>query len=60
MADKPKKGIWNRYEKQGDKLVSKTKSCPKCGDGYALAGHNNRSTCGNCGYSEFKKAEKKE
>lgn len=55
MADKPKTGIWNRY-KEG----TKRKDCPKCGQGYAMAQHKERSTCGNCGYTEFQKKEKKE
>ncbi len=29
------------------------KSCPKCGS--RLADHHDRSTCGKCGYTEFKK-----
>jgi len=53
MADK--KGIWNRYETKDGKVSRKNKSCPKCDNGYALAAHNNRLTCGNCGYSEFQK-----
>lgn len=52
---KKSKGIWQRYEKKGDSLVRKNKNCPKCGDGYALAAHNNRAFCGSCGYTEFGK-----
>ena len=29
--------------------------CPKCGKGVFLAEHNDRLTCGNCGYMEIKK-----
>ena len=29
--------------------------CPKCGEGVFLADHNNRRSCGKCGYTEFKK-----
>ncbi len=28
------------------------KHCPKCGS--RLADHNNRMSCGKCGYTEFK------
>ena len=59
MADKPKKGIWNRYEKKGDTLERKNKTCPKCGQGYFMAQHQNRSYCGHCGYTEFSKKEAK-
>ena len=33
----------------------KNKFCPKCGPGVTLAEHSNRSSCGKCGYTEFKK-----
>jgi len=50
------KGIWNTYEKKGDSVVKKNKSCPKCGSGFSLAGHKDRLTCGACNYTEFTKA----
>ncbi|MBN2367887.1 30S ribosomal protein S27ae [Candidatus Woesearchaeota archaeon] len=37
----------------GSKLKNKT--CPKCGSGVIMAEHGNRSHCGKCGYTEFKK-----
>ena len=48
-----KKGIWNLYEKAGDKITRKNKFCPKCGSGTFMAKHANRSTCGACRYTEF-------
>ena len=47
------KGRWSLYEKKGDKLERKNKSCPKCGSGTFMAKHSNRWTCGNCHYCEF-------
>jgi small subunit ribosomal protein S27Ae len=44
---------WKKYE-MGDKLVRNGKFCPRCGEGYYLAEHKNRLTCGRCGYSEIK------
>lgn len=44
--------IYKTYEVQGDKLVRKNKSCPKCGPGYALAAHKDRRSCGKCGFME--------
>ncbi|MFH0978004.1 MAG: 30S ribosomal protein S27ae [Candidatus Woesearchaeota archaeon] len=41
--------VWKLYV-QGK---SKNKFCPKCGKGYFLAAHKDRSTCGKCGYTEF-------
>lgn len=46
--------IWERYKANGDKLVVSGKSCPKCGSGVFLAQHNNRESCGKCGYTAFK------
>lgn len=37
------------------KLVRKRKHCPKCGPGVFMAEHENRISCGRCGYTEFKK-----
>jgi len=66
MADKkapakkgpPQKGIWKLYEKKGDKLERKNKSCPKCGQGFFMAQHESRLYCGGCGYTEFQKKAK--
>lgn len=33
----------------------KKKSCPKCGHGVNLADHNDRLSCGRCGYMEAKR-----
>ncbi len=52
-AKKRPKGKWNLYEKKGDKLERKNKSCPKCGTGVFMAQHNNRWYCGNCHMTEF-------
>jgi ubiquitin-small subunit ribosomal protein S27Ae len=42
------------YEVSGETLTRTHKSCPKCGPGVFLAEHNNRRSCGKCGYSESK------
>jgi small subunit ribosomal protein S27Ae len=42
------------YSTKGDALTRTHKSCPKCGAGVFLAEHNNRRSCGKCGYSESK------
>ena len=51
----PTRGAWKLYEKKGDTLVRKNKSCPKCGTGFFLANHKDRLVCGACGYAEFLK-----
>ena len=51
----PKKGSWKLYEMKGGKLERKNNSCPKCGQGFFMAQHENRLYCGGCGYTEFQK-----
>ena len=46
------------FEKKGDSLERKRKSCPKCGQGFFMAKHSNRWTCGKCSYCEFISEEK--
>ena len=43
------------YAVEGEKLVRKHRTCPRCGAGIFLAEHADRYTCGKCGYTEFKK-----
>jgi small subunit ribosomal protein S27Ae len=43
------------FKVEGDKLTRARKHCPKCGPGVFLAEHENRISCGKCGYTEFKK-----
>jgi small subunit ribosomal protein S27Ae len=41
------------YKLSGNKVTRERKFCIKCGPGVFLAQHNNRKTCGKCGYTEF-------
>ena len=43
------------YKIEGGNIVRQRQPCPKCGAGTFLAVHANRTSCGNCGYTEFKK-----
>ncbi|NYT05329.1 MAG: 30S ribosomal protein S27ae [Methanomicrobiales archaeon] len=43
------------YTIEGDRCVAAKKHCPRCGPGVFLAEHADRSACGKCGYTEFKK-----
>lgn len=58
--EKPK-GQFMLYEKSGESLKRKNRSCPKCGPSIFLAKHKDRVTCGKCGYTEMgpKKEDKK-
>ena len=41
------------FKVDGDNLTRLRKECPRCGKGYFMAQHVNRSTCGNCGYTTY-------
>ncbi|MGV9200328.1 MAG: 30S ribosomal protein S27ae [Promethearchaeia archaeon] len=47
------------FKVEGDKLVRTHRTCPKCGEGYYLADHYDRQSCGKCGYTIFKRSSKK-
>ncbi len=51
MKHKPVQ-VWKCYSIEGGKLVRKKRICPRCGS--FMAEHEDRYTCGNCGYTEFK------
>lgn len=65
MADKPaakkvdkakKTSKSSLYTISGHDVKRKARACPKCGPGVFLAQHEARASCGNCGYTEWKKA----
>lgn len=59
MADKKKKKnhvpskVWKKYATKEGK-ISRSSYCPRCGPGYFLAVHKDRTYCGKCGYVEMK------
>ena len=59
MAAKKEKSAAPRrascYTVEGDKATLAKKYCPRCGPGVIMAEHKDRSACGKCGYTEFKK-----
>jgi len=50
VAKKPRP---SKLHKNYDKGKIKNKPCPKCGAGYFLAAHKERTYCGKCHYTEF-------
>jgi len=48
------------FKVEGDKVTRMRRHCPKCGSGVFLGEHNNRFSCGSCGYTEFKSSYTKE
>ncbi|CAD6495119.1 MAG: 30S ribosomal protein S27ae [Candidatus Argoarchaeum ethanivorans] len=45
----------NYYKIEGDTLKRLKVTCAKCGEGVFLAEHEDRRSCGRCGYTEYKK-----
>ncbi|MCK5560562.1 MAG: 30S ribosomal protein S27ae [Thermoplasmata archaeon] len=43
------------FQVNDNRIDRKNKYCPKCGEGVFMAEHDNRRSCGKCGYTEFKK-----
>jgi len=46
--------IWKVYDVENGELTRKNKWSPKAGQGYFLAEHKDRRTCGKTGYMEKK------
>ncbi|MEM2460728.1 MAG: 30S ribosomal protein S27ae [Candidatus Hadarchaeales archaeon] len=45
------------YKVEGGKLKVLRRYCPRCGPGVFMAEHEDRWSCGRCGYAEFKKGK---
>lgn len=52
MGDGPNsRAKWSKYGVEDGKLVRKGEFCPTCGPGVFLEVHNDRKSCGRCGYT---------
>lgn len=49
--------VWKFYKAEKSSAKRLKKECPRCGKGVFLAEHHDRSSCGKCGYTEFRKKE---
>jgi len=56
-AKKKKKGIFSHYKIEGGKLERLFPFCERCGQGYFMADHGDRYTCGQCGFTRYKAAK---
>ena len=56
--ERPDIPIYKYYEVKSGKANRLRKECPRCGHGVFLAEHKDRLTCGKCGYTSYKKAQK--
>jgi small subunit ribosomal protein S27Ae len=52
------KGAHALYKIEGDKVARLRPTCERCGTGYFMGDHNDRYTCGHCGFTRYKRAEK--
>lgn len=56
--EKKKKGIYRLYKIENEKVIRLLPICERCGQGYFMANHGNRFTCGHCGFTQYKPKEK--
>lgn len=54
---KKSRGTYTYYKVEEDKLKRTRPFCERCGPGYFMADHDNRYTCGHCGFTRYKPAE---
>ena len=55
---KAEKGVHALYKIEGEKVTRLRPTCERCGDGYFMANHKDRYTCGHCGFTRYKQVEK--
>jgi small subunit ribosomal protein S27Ae len=51
---KVEKGAHALYKIEGEKVTRVRPTCERCGIGYFMADHNDRFTCGHCGFTRYK------
>ena len=59
-AEKRRKVVFSHYKVDEKGLERLLPFCERCGLGYFMADHGNRYTCGHCGFTRYKPAEKDE
>lgn len=55
---KKDKKIFTLFKVESEKVTRLRPTCERCGPGYFMADHGNRYTCGHCGFTKYKPAEK--
>jgi len=56
---KKEKGVFTLYKIENDKIIRLRPTCERCGPGYFMADQGDRYTCGHCGFTRYKPADKK-
>jgi small subunit ribosomal protein S27Ae len=51
---KKEKGAYTRYKVDDKGLTRLRPYCERCGQGYFMADHGNRYSCGHCGFTRYK------
>jgi small subunit ribosomal protein S27Ae len=54
---KEEKGIHSLYKIEGEKVTRLRPTCERCGPGYFMAKHQDRYTCGHCGFTRYRQVE---
>ena len=54
---KEEKGIHALYKIEGENVTRLRPTCERCGPGYFMAKHQDRYTCGHCGFTRYKQSE---
>jgi small subunit ribosomal protein S27Ae len=55
---KEEKGAHALYKIEGEKVTRLRPTCERCGTGYFMGDHNDRYTCGHCGFTRYKRTDK--
>jgi len=55
---KEERGVHALYKIEGEKVTRLRPTCERCGPGYFMANHQDRYTCGHCGFTRYKQIEK--
>lgn len=51
---KVEKGVHALYKIEGEKVTRLRPTCERCGPGYFMAKHQDRYTCGHCGFTRYR------
>ncbi len=52
---KKEKGAYTRYKIDASGFTRLRPYCERCGQGYFMADHGNRYSCGHCGFTRYKR-----
>ncbi len=57
---KEERGVHALYKIEGEKVTRLRPTCERCGPGYFMANHQDRYTCGHCGFTRYKQLKNKQ